>query len=482
MSWEEVEEAEDDFHQQWRFHYMVLFDAHRRSCLRMLAEDAVLAKDEMAGKLPENEESSSFDRTMDDSMVIGTVTADNPSISSGRDVGLHAGDETGKFFKYAKNVDVTKGRRGRISLLFEPGRIWVEYSPNLFPKGEPNPKVVADTSSLFDVISREGSELDKVLGELGIRREKRLNSVVEKVQRAHQKRAMAASGSAYADVMEIPACDVDIQASSKGVNLEAVEQEALDLATRDPISLNTQIRFSISQLSVGWKSAAEVLKLATANRGELVRQHDVDKAILQEQFEQEKVLQREQFKKEKVMQREQFKKEAAATKEDVDLALAGKYGEIVFPGDDTSPVAEQTPAPLVADDLTKEEVVHLRGKVIEMENALSRARDSINRTQQDKRFVDESDKFERQRSLLSLTLYFEVEVDSERGLKEAYLELLTERSIVPDPARMKFLAQETRNRHSRNAQRCSARAGVSSIWGGVGSLPDELDFCRGKGK
>ncbi|KAF6169269.1 hypothetical protein GIB67_013699 [Kingdonia uniflora] len=114
------------------------------------------------------------------------------------------------------------------------------------------------------------------------------------------------------------------------------------------------------------------------------------------------------------------------SREDVDLALTGKYGEIVFPGDDASPVAEQTPTP--------SEVVYLRGKVIEMEKALSRARDFINCTQQDKRFVDESDKLECQRSLLSLTLYFEAEVDSEQGLKKAYLELLTEIGIVSDPA------------------------------------------------
>ncbi|KAF6169587.1 hypothetical protein GIB67_003955 [Kingdonia uniflora] len=147
---------------------------------------------------------------------------------------------------------------------------------------------------------------------------------------------MAASGSAYADVMEIPACVVgtssslvrrprmkktvssseqitlvqippvgtegvvadvnmahplkkqkkesgkDIRASSKGVNLEAVEQEALDMATRDPLRLDTQIRSSLSQLSVAWNSTAEVLKLAAANRGELVRQHDTEKAVLQE--------------------------------------------------------------------------------------------------------------------------------------------------------------------------------------------------------
>ncbi|KAF6160694.1 hypothetical protein GIB67_019634 [Kingdonia uniflora] len=311
---------------------------------------------------------------------------------------------------------------------------------------------------------------------------------------------MATSGSAYDEIMEIPACatgtssslvrqprvkrtvlpskqiapvqtpqvgtegvDVDvnmallpkkqkqesgkdIRASSKGVNLKAVEQETLDLVKRDPIRLDTQIRSSISQLSVVWKSAAEVLKVAAA-RG-------------------------------------------------CRSCSCREVGEIILPGDDTSPVAEQSPAPPVADDMTKEEVVRLRGKVSEMEKALSRARDSINRTQQvynkleyerrlyksnfddtfkelfelqcrygkikiewdevlrkesdkfillqkslkDKRFVDESDKLKCQRSLLSLTLYFEAEVDSERGLKEAYLELLTERGIVSNPARVKFLA------------------------------------------
>ncbi|KAF6154464.1 hypothetical protein GIB67_028356 [Kingdonia uniflora] len=222
---------------------------------------------------------------------------------------------------------------------------------------------------------------------------------------------MATSGSAYADVMEIPACDAGTSSSlvgrhrvkrtvpaseqttlvqtPQGVDLKAVEQEALDLAKRDPIRLNTQIRSSISQLSVAWKSAAEVLK-------------------------KEKVLQKEQFEKEEALQKDQFEKEVAAikkevedeakkavdivvasrnkliqafyfwslSKEDINLALAGKYNEI-FPGDDAFPVAEQSPAPPVADDTTKEEVVRLRGKMIKLEKALSRARDSINRTQQD---------------------------------------------------------------------------------------------------
>ncbi|KAF6152616.1 hypothetical protein GIB67_013063 [Kingdonia uniflora] len=740
MSWEEVEEADDDFYQLWRFHYVVLFAAHRRSCLRMLAEDPVLAEDEKAGKsskkycrypvkdwshvvanlntcyhqwnlvgafknaldklakedaravdietiprgeesypfcyciesiimveerdrrdnrtrytknhyegkrkgvsvrrdnvdtcpeepsyqkprgnikafLPSslkpqsvadrgknisrerkssnfecsppvlcdltkknkvlssemrsknpkpsskfdvyasNAESSSSDRTMDDSVVISTVNADNPSVSSGRDVGLHVGDKTGQLFKYPENVpsldrwkrsmdigndiDIVyyngtgsevveegflcylnqvayglsipltffqkgvmnalksclgqlngnifemmrvcevlnqKWRDGGIARQFVTGNLLKYYkfkyvkdrksgylfSDSARPKffdfessgrpwrdhhvmvrgncmqvprepaleliyknfnKKPNPKVVVDTSSLFDIISREGSELNKVLGELGICREKRLNYVVEKVERAHQKLVMAASGSAYADVIDIPSSVVatssslvwrprmkktvppskqtasvqiplvgtegvvvdvdmapplkkqkkesgkDIRASSKGVNLEAEEQEALDLATHDPIRLDTQIRSSISQ------------------------------------FEQEKVLQREQFEKEVAATKQEVKDEEkkavdiavasqnkliqafyvwGLSREDVDLALTGRYGKIVFPGEDTSPVAEQTPAPLMDNDPTNKEVVHLRGKVIEMEKALSRARDSINHTQQGQRAI-----------------------------------------------------------------------------------------------
>ncbi|KAF6176309.1 hypothetical protein GIB67_011098 [Kingdonia uniflora] len=67
-------------------------------------------------------------------------------------------------------------------------------------------------------------------------------------------------------------------------------------------------------------------------------------------------------------------------------------------------------------------------------------------------------------------------VDSERGLKEAYVELLKVKGVVPDPARVRFLAQEAHNRHSVEAKKCSARAGVSVIWGDVEPLPDAFEF------
>ncbi|KAF6135052.1 hypothetical protein GIB67_014101 [Kingdonia uniflora] len=191
------------------------------------------------------------------------------------------------------------------------------------------------------------------------------------MQRAHQKRAMATSDPAYANVMEIPACVVGT--SSSLVRRPRIKKMVPSSEQTAPVQIPSVGTERVdTDLSVAWKSAVEILKLASANRGELVRQHDAEKAALRAQFEQEK--------------KDKFEKEAAATKQEVE----GKYGEIIFLGDDASPVAEKTPAPPVADDPTKKEVVPLRRKVIEMEKALSRARDYINRTQQQRLQVSQS--------------------------------------------------------------------------------------------
>ncbi|KAF6173284.1 hypothetical protein GIB67_026979 [Kingdonia uniflora] len=262
---------------------------------------------------------------------------------------------------------------------------------------------VADTSSLFDVVSREGTDLNQVLEELEIPA-CAAGTSSSLVRRPRVKKMVPPSEQT---------APVQIQ---RGVDLKVVEQEALDLAKRDPIRLDTQIRSSISRLSVAWKSAAEVLKVAAADRAKYeaekasLAEQLKERTALYEQLQKEKVLQKEQFEKEEALQKDQFEKEAAAIKkevedeakkavdivvasrnkliqafyfwglsiEDIDLALAGKYNKIIFPGDDASPVAEQSPTPPVADDTTKEEVVRLRGKVTELEKALCRARDSIN--------------------------------------------------------------------------------------------------------
>ncbi|KAF6165868.1 hypothetical protein GIB67_012765 [Kingdonia uniflora] len=152
---------------------------------------------------------------------------------------------------------------------------------------------------------------------------------------------MAASGFAYANVMEILACTVGTSSSlvwrpriiktvspseqTAPVQIPLVGTEGVDVDVnmapprkKQKKESGKDIRGSSKGLSVAWKSAAEVLKLATANRGKLFPQHDAEKATLQEQFEQEKVLQRKQFEKEKVLQREQFGKEATVIKKEVE--------------------------------------------------------------------------------------------------------------------------------------------------------------------
>ncbi|KAF6152852.1 hypothetical protein GIB67_025870 [Kingdonia uniflora] len=119
---------------------------------------------------------------------------------------------------------------------------------------------------------------------------------------------MAASGSAYADVMEIPACIVGTSSSlvrpprmkktvppseqTTPVQIPPVGTDGVvaDVNMVPPLKKQKKesgkdIQASSKGLSVAWKSAAEVLKLAAAYCGELVRQHDAEKAALQEQFE-----------------------------------------------------------------------------------------------------------------------------------------------------------------------------------------------------
>ncbi|KAF6170055.1 hypothetical protein GIB67_042860 [Kingdonia uniflora] len=92
---------------------------------------------------------------------------------------------------------------------------------------------------------------------------------------------MAASGSAYVDVMEIPACAVGT--SSSLVRRPRIKKMVPPSEQTAPVQIPPVGTVGVdADLSVAWKLAAEVLKLATANRGELVRQHDAEKAVLRE--------------------------------------------------------------------------------------------------------------------------------------------------------------------------------------------------------
>ncbi|KAF6149778.1 hypothetical protein GIB67_017511 [Kingdonia uniflora] len=195
--------------------------------------------------------------------------------------------------------------------------------------------------------------------------------------------------------------------------------------------------------------------------------------------------------------------------DDVELTRNGIYAKIEFPAEDEEEevVGDAAGLPAKASDFLQ--IERLRKTNSELEKSLSRARDPVtciqqvlNKTEYERRqfklnsektfkklydmqcryarikverdevlrkeekngrliqkpkelscFNDPSDKARCQSMLLALTMYFDVKVDSERGLKEAYIELLRERCIVPDPARVMFFAQEFCNRHSLEDRR-----------------------------
>ncbi|KAF6171439.1 hypothetical protein GIB67_031765 [Kingdonia uniflora] len=241
---------------------------------------------------------------------------------------------------------------------------------------------------------------------------------------------------------------------------EWVEELERELSAEDP-EVNEQMR--CRQMSVVVKVATEVFSLNCVDRAELTRKAEEEKALLKEHFEGENAWLREQLEEEKKKVVDALLRGQALevvrlgrnnliqsychwglSDYDIKLGLEGKYEAIVFPEDDVSPVVATSPpedqiqAPVAVDTSNAEEEMQLREKVSSMEKTLSGAGDSVNRTQ------------------------------------KAYLELLKENGIVPDPARVRFLAQEARNRHSVEAINYLARAGVSIVWGGVGLLPDVL--------
>ncbi|KAF6151475.1 hypothetical protein GIB67_016287 [Kingdonia uniflora] len=274
------------------------------------------------------------DKVLSSEVRAVTGVDDCCSSSTGRGVGLHVGDETRQFFKYPENVDVAKK--------------FLQYKKSL--DGE-----------WGDYVMNAGLWFRTLACAVGTS-----NSLI---RRPRMKKL-------------VPPSEQTLPVQLPPVGTEGV---VVDVNMDPPLKKQQKNLGKISELlrrlSVAWKLAAEVLKLAAANRRELFEK---ETAATKHEVKDEvkKVVDIAVASRNKLIQAFYV---WGLSRANVNLALAGKYGKIVFPGDDTSPVAEQTPAPPVDDDPTKEEVVHLRGKVIEMEKALSRARDSINRTQQGQR-------------------------------------------------------------------------------------------------
>ncbi|KAF6153499.1 hypothetical protein GIB67_027366 [Kingdonia uniflora] len=235
MTYEEVLVAEDDHFQMVFFHYQLTSEVECQNGLRLLTEEAVTAEDEAAGvhlrKSRRKSEFGSLLQFVSSSLVAVKKYFDMSSMrskpinpmskfvvsssseetsSSGREddysgieeivdnievtVGVEIGGSS-KVKRVIEEDDTTfkdkndKWKREGTAKKFEADDVLKFYELK-FAKGS-NPKSLPDNTSFFDCVALEQIELKQVVSKLGIRRDKRVDSRVPKVHRAHEDRVMA---------------------------------------------------------------------------------------------------------------------------------------------------------------------------------------------------------------------------------------------------------------------------------------------------
>ncbi|KAF6172742.1 hypothetical protein GIB67_000800, partial [Kingdonia uniflora] len=239
-----------------------------------------------------------------------------------------------------------------------------------------------------------------------------------------------------------------------------LEQKYCTMAGADPHQLHDMFQEQTLTLLMLMKGMTKFMEKRSQEFGELTRRLDAQAARMKEledklEIEKKKRVKHAKVVKERYIELSEYDEVIlqactalwaeidcfiqsyyyfGLTAADVEQGQTSKYKEIVFASDAEDEVV--TNASILAN-----EVERLKNVVSTLEKSLSRTRDSLARVQQ------VLNKTEYQKLLVALTLYFEVKVDIEWGLKEAYVELLKENGVVPDPARVMFMAQEVPNRH-----------------------------------
>ncbi|KAF6169083.1 hypothetical protein GIB67_038580 [Kingdonia uniflora] len=177
MSYEDVMEAGDDYYQMTRFHYLLTSEAERRNGFYLLAEEAVVTEDKAAGiRLRESRQYLASEWEL----VMGYYGEKRAAKSS--------------MCMMANGND----------------RFDMRSKPSI-----PTSKFIVSFSFEETSLSWRGNECSvmeetvnsvEVLGKLGIRKDKRVDSAVPKVQRAQEKRAMAEGKVHLAvdDVLSLP--------------------------------------------------------------------------------------------------------------------------------------------------------------------------------------------------------------------------------------------------------------------------------------
>ncbi|KAF6164043.1 hypothetical protein GIB67_028747, partial [Kingdonia uniflora] len=324
ISWDDIRgvvEAEDDHFQMVRFYYLLTSEGERQNGMRQLVEEAVIVEDE----------------------VVGVCL--------------------------------------RVSCWYPAGE-WVlskKYDPSSF----------AVMRGGVGYGGRDGCgealehvELKQLFGELGIRRDKRVDFRVPKVQRSHENRDMAEKKKACLLIDDLTRLPPPMPANTNAKqSVRRLKKPTLEV----PIST--------VGLSMLMKGATKFIKKRSQEFGELTQRLDAQTVRMKE------------LKNELEIEEKKRVEDAKAAKE--------RYAKIKIEWNEI---------------FRKEDGM---GVLVQKLKELTC-------------FCELSDKGRCQKFLVALTLYFEVEVDSERGLKDTYVELLKENGVILDPARVMFLAQEAR--------------------------------------
>ncbi|KAF6156966.1 hypothetical protein GIB67_039727 [Kingdonia uniflora] len=180
---EEAVEAEEDFYYKWRFYVFVLTDKERWACLRTLAEDrsfygwALIISTNSAVVVAIEE---AVVAVKEENWLEGSAEGERQKIS-----GIN--QELSEDDKQLKRAKGSGSRRWEYYSVVMGN---LDSSADLHLDFEGVKSTVERKEPLLDEVAEEETELELVLGELGLSRKKRVKSKLKKVAKAQSTRSM----------------------------------------------------------------------------------------------------------------------------------------------------------------------------------------------------------------------------------------------------------------------------------------------------
>ncbi|KAF6165788.1 hypothetical protein GIB67_012685 [Kingdonia uniflora] len=304
-------------------------------------------------------------------------------------------------------------------------------------RSKPKPSATPDRMSLFDCATRDLNELKLVLSELGIRRHKRVDSVVPRLQRAQEKQAMAEKKAAKAVANVLSPLLPPPQNTTRVTRKIAKVVPGVDEKLKVSLSASEEAeKNSLKRKHHSEEGSHQTLPHALSKMRELEKKFCLmartDPQQLEDEYLEHTLVRARQCldKMSHIFGALTAKFEAySAHIKDLEIKLSLKK---------EMRAAEATTTAIFFGVLSKHDKLmtdSVTACLIELPSEL-----------EEEEIVDDVAVLPEKMSDPPLG-------DCKRGLKEAYVELSKERGVVPDQARVMFLAQEVRNRHSLEAKR-----------------------------